>query len=84
MSAPEVTKKTSFREYLEDGEFLHRSIEDICDQMERTGWTIQHRSKRGFRYWCPCSRQHNVYIDTAPITEERLDYLLSRTCLTFN
>jgi len=74
----------SYRDYLQDGESLHRSILDICEQMERTGWICVKRDRRGFRYWCPCAKQHNVYIDTAPITEERLEFLLNRTCLTFN
>lgn len=74
----------SFRDHLRDGEALHRSVVDVCSQMEKLGWVVKVRNARGFRYWCLCSREHSVWIDTAAITDERLEFLMRTTCLTFN
>lgn len=73
----------SYLDHLDQGEVLHRSVEDVCTRMEALGWVVNERRARGFRYWCPCSRQHSVWVSTAPMTYERLDYLLKKTCLTF-
>lgn len=74
----------SYVDYVDEGEELHRSVHDVCRQMEKLGWTVVCRSARGFRYWCNCPIQHQVWIDTAPMTDERLEFLHRRTCLTFN
>ncbi|GAB6937061.1 hypothetical protein JCM11754A_05840 [Isoptericola variabilis] len=80
----EATK--SYRDYLEPGESLCRSVEDVCIQLEKEGWRVQTRTDRGLRYWCPSSRcgRHHLWIDLENLTDERLDFMLRRTCLTFN
>ncbi|MFE6969556.1 hypothetical protein [Isoptericola sp. NPDC057653] len=77
---------SSYRDFLKPGEKLSRSIEDVCIQLEKEGWSVTTRLARGLRYACPETRcgKHNLWIDTVTLVEERLDFKLRRTCLTFN
>lgn len=70
-------------DFVAQGEELHRSVLDVCAQLEAEGWVVVKRASRGLRYWCPCPRRHGLWIDTEPVKEERLEFLLRKTCLTF-
>jgi hypothetical protein len=74
----------SFSDYFSLGE-LPRSIEDVCMQLEKEGWQVATlMSDRGLRYWCPCSRRHQIWVDSKKaLSQEILDIYLDRTCLTF-
>jgi len=63
---------------------LERSTEDMAIQMEKEGWRVHCLRGTKLRYWCPCDRQHSVWIDTASeLLEARIDFFLNTTCLTF-
>lgn len=75
---------SSYRGFLGPDEQLPRSVCDVLDQFEREGWRpVDRIEPQGFRYWCPCDRQHQVWISSQKIRQERLRFILARTCLTF-
>lgn len=76
----------SYLDHLQPGEALGLGVRDVCEQLEREGWTVETRTKRGFRYWCPGEKcgKHQFWIDTQTLVHERLEFYLSRSCLTFN
>lgn len=78
---PEALATGRFFEY---GLDLHRSLTDLCTQLEREGWRVHCLRGTRLRYWCACDRQHQIWIDTAsPLVSERLEYQLRASCFTF-
>lgn len=76
----------SFRDYLDETGPLPRSVEDVATQLEKEGWEcvdFRPGPGKGLRYWCPCSTQHQLFIDVQQLNEPRLEFLLRRSCFTF-
>jgi hypothetical protein len=75
----------SYLDHLRPDEQLHRSIEDVCVQLEKEGWRVRNRTQRALRYWCPTSRcgKHQLWVDLEALTDERLSFQLARSCFTF-
>jgi len=74
----------SYTDFVEPGE-LDRSIEDLCIQLEKEGWRVKKRDRRGLRYWCPARTctGHELYVDTAKLVDARLEWQLENSCLTW-
>lgn len=67
-------------------EDIHRSVIDLCHQLEREGWRVSRRSVRGLRYWCPKNGCNGceAWIALIPLVDQRLEFLLRRLrCFTF-
>lgn len=80
--------KASFRDFIEPGEVIHRSVTDFCELMESKGWVPQKRAEpRGIRYWCTCNKTtngHTAFVSTTEMTQQRIDFLWRATCLSQN
>lgn len=75
----------SYRDLLEPGETLEPTVVSVLEQAEAQGWRPKlRRPGRGFRYWCSCQKQHNVWLDEKPINYERLQILSRKTCIRFD
>lgn len=67
-------------------ENIHRSIVDVCHQLENEGWRIARRADRGLRYWCPATNGCTgcqIWVALTPLVDERLDFYLDRSCFSF-
>jgi len=71
----------TFSDLLEQGERLDSALVEFLEKLEGAGWWPSVRRARGFRYHCPCTAQHNVWIDSRAFAPERMEFYFRRTCL---
>lgn len=61
------------------------AIKPLLRDAEERGWTpVKFIAGRGIRYWCPCPRRHNLWIDPGPPEDHYEDTirrrLINKTC----
>lgn len=57
----------------------------VCEALESQGWRVHERKSRGLRYWCPCTRGHQTWVEVSaqPTDPDMfLSVLARRTCYT--
>lgn len=75
----------SYVDFLEAEETLPKALREFLELLENKGWIPQHRRyRRGIRYWCPCEKNHCVWVTLEaldPVNDSRISFIWKTTCL---